>query len=354
MSGAKHVRPRRRVARALAIAAGVVVLVVGGAAAGAYAFERANSREILPGVTVDGIDVGGMTRTQAEDVLSARTASWLQSRIAIKAGGGAWDETPAQLGASADVSAAVDAAFNVSVGLSWPERAYHRITGRPVNRAIDIPYSFDASKTASFVRSIAQKATQDPVDASIHVARDGSVAFRRAQAGHTLAVGDALRAIEDAVDSRASAVSLPIQTVQPKVPNGALGKTIVVRVSRNELYLYDGFKIERKYPVATAMPGFTTPLGSWHIVAKLKNPTWINPAPNGWGASEPRLIPPGPGDPLGTRALALNAPAIYIHGTPDAASVGTYASHGCIRMYIKDSEQLFNLVKVGTPVLIVN
>ena len=63
-------------------------------------------------------------------------------------------------------------------------------------------------------------------------------------------------------------------------------------------------------------------------------------------------MPPGPGNPLGTRAMYLNAPGIRIHGTYDTSSVGTYASHGCIRMTIADSEALYPLVPVGTTVLI--
>jgi len=104
---------------------------------------------------------------------------------------------------------------------------------------------------------------------------------------------------------------------------------------------------------ATAMPGFETPPGTWQIVNKAANPTWVNPDPNGWGAGEPAEIPPGPGNPLGTRALYLNAPGIRIHGTYDSGSIGTYASHGCIRMNISDSEELYGIVPIGTPVLII-
>ena len=66
--------------------------------------------------------------------------------------------------------------------------------------------------------------------------------------------------------------------------------------------------------------------------------------------------PPGglmPPSPLGTRALHLSAPGILIHGTPADYSIGTYASHGCIRMHMWQSEELFNLVSVGTTVFII-
>ena len=133
----------------------------------------------------------------------------------------------------------------------------------------------------------------------------------------------------------------------------SLGKTIVVRISTNRLYLYDGMKLERTYPVATGQPQYPTPTGHFEIITKEVDPTWINPARDTWGKDEPAEILPGPGNPLGTRAMALSAPGILIHGTYDDESIGHHASHGCIRMHIPDSEVLFTLVDVGTPVIIV-
>ncbi|MFI5053916.1 MAG: L,D-transpeptidase, partial [Acidimicrobiia bacterium] len=106
------------------------------------------------------------------------------------------------------------------------------------------------------------------------------------------------------------------------------------------------------YPVATAMPGYVTPPGHWKIINKVENPTWYNPAPTTWGAGMPASIPPGYGNPLGTRALYLNAPGIRIHGTYETSSIGTHASHGCIRMLIPDVEQLYPLVPIGSNVII--
>jgi lipoprotein-anchoring transpeptidase ErfK/SrfK len=64
-------------------------------------------------------------------------------------------------------------------------------------------------------------------------------------------------------------------------------------------------------------------------------------------------VPPGPGNPLGTRWMGLNASAVGIHGTPSPSSIGYSASHGCIRMYVWEAEWLFERVRVGTPVVIV-
>ena len=92
--------------------------------------------------------------------------------------------------------------------------------------------------------------------------------------------------------------------------------------------------------------------GEWTIIDKRENPTWTNPAPDTWGADLPASIPPGPGNPLGTRALYLNAPGIRIHGTYDVSSIGTHASHGCIRMLMSDVEEIYPLVPIGTRVIV--
>jgi hypothetical protein len=80
-------------------------------------------------------------------------------------------------------------------------------------------------------------------------------------------------------------------------------------------------------------------------------PTWVNPDPTGWGASMPLSIPPGPGNPLGLRALNWSAEAIRFHGTSATYSLGYNASHGCIRMSNTDVIQLYDMVEVGTPIV---
>jgi L,D-transpeptidase ErfK/SrfK len=82
-----------------------------------------------------------------------------------------------------------------------------------------------------------------------------------------------------------------------------------------------------------------------------KNPWWYPPA-SPW-AQGLKPVPPGPGNPLGTRWMGLTAPGVGIHGTPDSGSIGYSVSHGCIRMLIPDAEWLFDHVVIGTPVFIV-
>ena len=85
---------------------------------------------------------------------------------------------------------------------------------------------------------------------------------------------------------------------------------------------------------------------------KQRNPWWR--PPNSEWAKGLKPVPPGPGNPLGTRWMGISAPGVGMHGTPDAASIGYSASHGCIRMQIPDAEWLFDHVRIGTPVFIVN
>jgi lipoprotein-anchoring transpeptidase ErfK/SrfK len=112
-------------------------------------------------------------------------------------------------------------------------------------------------------------------------------------------------------------------------------------------------KLVRTFQVATGRSQYPTPLGKFEIVNKWLNPWWYPPAGSAWAANS-KPIPPGPGNPLGTRWMGLSAPYVGIHGTPDSASIGYSASHGCIRMLIPQVEWLFTQVDVGTPVFIVS
>jgi lipoprotein-anchoring transpeptidase ErfK/SrfK len=182
---------------------------------------------------------------------------------------------------------------------------------------------------------------------------DDKVVMVHAQPGRELRTRVARALLEKAVREGGGRVGLPTRAVQPDAADRDAGDLIVVDRTTNTLRFYDDFKVIRKYDVATASYGYVTPPGEWSIYNKVENPTWYNGAQDTWGKDLPDIIPPGPGNPLGTRALYVDAPGIRIHGTYDTDSVGTYASHGCIRMRIKESEALYPLVDIGTPVFVV-
>jgi lipoprotein-anchoring transpeptidase ErfK/SrfK len=344
-------RGRRRAAWIVSISAVLLVALAGTAAFAGYRYEQNRSALILPGVRIAGVDVSGITRSQADAALKPTVAEILNRQIDVAAAGTSWQLTAEQLGTSVDVSRALDQAFAISEQMSWTSRLKHRLFGHPLNKRFDIDVAYHDSVVSDFVKSVARTVRASPRKASLDFI-DGQLVIQHSKAGRALVSEPALRSVMDALRGSVDSVALDTKPLRPTVTDNTLGMTIIIRVSENRLYLYDGLKLLKTYSVATARPGFVTPVGHWSIVNKRINPTWVNPAKDTWGADEPDFIPPGPDNPLGTRALDLDAPGIRIHGTPDDASIGTYASHGCIRMHIPDAEDLFDRVAVGTRVII--
>lgn len=152
-----------------------------------------------------------------------------------------------------------------------------------------------------------------------------------------------------ALRGRTSNLTLPVhEAPKPPPPEHA----IVVTLQHFRLHLYRNSELSSSYEVGVGALRFPTPPGAYHIRSKAKNPSWTNPGSR-WARSMPRHVPPGPRNPLGTRALRLDRGALVIHGTPQPWTVGRRSSHGCIRMRKGDVEQLFEIVAVGTPVFIV-
>jgi len=135
--------------------------------------------------------------------------------------------------------------------------------------------------------------------------------------------------------------------VGPRTLASLVGR-IVINVGQYKLRLIRDGKVVLTFPVAVGQTAYPTPLGKWRIVMMEKNPTWL-PPDSPW-AKGLGPIPPGPGNPLGTRWIGTSAPAVGIHGTPADYTIGTRASHGCIRMHIPDVEHLYDQVTVGMEV----
>lgn len=132
----------------------------------------------------------------------------------------------------------------------------------------------------------------------------------------------------------------------------AISGQIVVDLSDLRLYLYHNGHLVKSYSVATGQPAWPTPTGSYSIVSMQKDPTWL--PPNSDWAKDAKPIPPGTENPLGTRWMGTSAPGVGLHGVPPSedSSIGTYASHGCVRMHNWDAIDLFDRIVVGMPVLI--
>lgn len=351
MAKGRHTKRARSVVVVVAIAVGIVLLALGGVSYAAYRYDQASSDRILPGVTVAGTDVGDMTRAEAIQAVERTMQDQLTVPLTVRAADGSWKTTPAELGRSADIGAAVDRALQASDSVGFITRVWHRLREQPVEISINLTLAGGETGVANLVSSIAHDVARTPRDASVGVA-EGEVTFVHSRPGRQLGTSIATKRLQAALEEGAASVRLPVKTIKPEIPDAKIGKTIVVDRSTNQLYLYDGFELKKTFPVATAAAGYVTPPGEWTIIDKQENPTWTNPAQDTWGADLPAFIPAGPGNPLGTRALYLDAPGIRIHGTYDEDSIGTYASHGCIRMRISDSEEMYPLVPIGTRVII--
>ena len=169
--------------------------------------------------------------------------------------------------------------------------------------------------------------------------------------GRTVRRGAMTAAITRALRTRIRGrMPVVLRAIRPSVTKAGFGPVIVIQRGSNQLTLFDGSTVVRNFGIATGTAEYPTPSGTFSIADMQKNPWWRPPDSDWAKGKEP--IPPGPGNPLGTRWMGLTAPLVGIHGTPDAASIGYSASHGCIRMHISDATWLFDQVDVGTPVVI--
>ena len=147
------------------------------------------------------------------------------------------------------------------------------------------------------------------------------------------------------------------ETVKPKVSTDQLAEkypaVLVVNRSAFQLTLYKNLKKAKTYGVAIGQVGLETPAGLYHIQNKAVNPAWTMPNSD-WVAPADRgkVVPGGTAEnPLKARWLGIFAGA-GIHGTDAASSIGTAASHGCVRMRIPDVIELYDQVPVGAPIYI--
>ena len=330
-----------------------LLLLAGGGVYAAYRYDASTQNRILPGVTIAGVDVGGMTRKQALGAVKQTVADTLARQVEVRAAGESWPITLDDLGTTSDFREVVDLALAVNGEFTWMERSFRRLLDRPLDRAYEISYTYNEGRISRFVQTVADQVQVSPTNAAVDFV-DGQLVLRRPENGKELRVQHAQESLMEALATQEAAVRFDMRTLEPNISTKELGYTLVIRLSELKLYLYKGLDLVTTYPVAAGQPAYPTPTGEWTVINKAENPTWVNPAPDGWGADMPATIAGGPGNPLGTRALYLDAPGIRIHGTYDSGSIGTFASHGCVRMLISDVEELYEIVPIGTPAHIVS
>ena len=288
------------------------------------------SDRIPAGVSVGGVYVGGLERDAAVGVVRAAFASPLvllvhDQRVRV---------SPQKLGARAYVKPAVARA----------------LVARP-GSAVKLVVSIRGADVRGYVKRLVATYSRKEVDADAFL-RNLKPVIAPGHAGLVVDRRATLRRIFRALrENRRGPLVLPSHVLRQSRTERDFGAVVVIRRGSNRLYLYRGTKFWRHFTVATGQAAYPTPVGRFEIVVKWRNPWWY-PPPSPW-AQGLRPVPPGPGNPLGTRWMGLSAPGVGIHGTPDPASIGYSASHGCIRMLIPNAEWLFNHVEIGSPVFIV-
>jgi lipoprotein-anchoring transpeptidase ErfK/SrfK len=286
---------------------------------------------IPSGVTIGSVDVGDLLPYQAS---AAVRSAFDRPLILVATPTRQYRVKPSRLGAEPYVKKAVSRARFARPGAAIPLDVQ-------VNRA----------KVRGYVESLDRKLRRPAVDARL-VLRGSVVRFVPSADGRKLMVVESTRTIRAALaTNRRAPIKLELGAVKPKVSASELGPAIVIMRESKRLRLYRGGKLVRTFGVATGQSSFPTPIGNFEIVNMQRNPWWY-PPPSDW-AADADPVPPGPGNPLGTRWMGISAPYVGIHGTPDSASIGYSASHGCVRMRIPEAEWLFQQVKIGTPVFIV-
>jgi lipoprotein-anchoring transpeptidase ErfK/SrfK len=324
--------------RAVAIAAAIAAVVVPTA-------QGASTSQTLPaGSTIAGIDVSGMSATDATKALQGSLAPLYETRpIAIRVAHHDSLVMPDDAGLIVYYDWMVKRAFALA--------AVHKTVAVPLHLAVK-----DALRDKA-IATVAKHYYRAPRDARV---RFGVTAIRRIRArlGTALDESGVRKSLEQELrqPTTSRVVSGRIVHVRPAVTTASLRKRYPAYISvdraTHTLRLFRALRLVRTYPVAVGRVGFTTPAGLRHVLYKQKNPSWTAPNSPWAGSLAGHTFPPGdPNNPLRAWFIALGD-GIGIHGTSEEWSVGTDASHGCIRMHAADVDQVAKLTPVGTPVLI--
>jgi lipoprotein-anchoring transpeptidase ErfK/SrfK len=321
----------RRVATFFAL----LLLSVGAATAaradqGGGALSASGPARIEHGVAIRGTLVGGMTTEQATTAVQAS----FRRPIAIAVDHQTFYVSPARLGGVPLVASAIE-----------------RAQAAGANEDIPLGILVDRPRLAAAAKALAKKYSRPAVNAKVALRKLRPTVVPE-RAGYAVHPRPLVRALESALRAGGRGpVAAPHSKLEARLTEAEAWPVIVIRRAENRLLLYGGERKPKVFGVATGQPAYPTPLGRFTIVSKQLNPWWY--PPNSDWARGLSPVPPGPGNPLGTRWMGLSLPEVGIHGTPDAASIGYSASHGCIRMRIPDAEWLFEHVSEGTTVFIV-
>ncbi len=342
--------------RKLYIALTLAVVLLLGAAVAAYAWDSSRSDEIAEGIDIGGVDVSGMTEAEAEELVTLELIEPLDRDLVVTYDDVKYKLNADRLAVRADIDGMIDRAFEASKEGGLPTRLWRYATGGEVDESIEPEVLYDEGEVAQLVEKIAGEIDRDPVDASVDPS-SGSIEPVAAQDGRTVEEDELHEQLTAAVQSPDHRkVEAPVDTVEPEVTTEDLAAKYPVYLTVNrstfELKLWENLELARTYTVAIGAAGFDTPAGEYAIQNKAVDPVWSVPDSDWAGDLAGTTVPGGVAEnPLKARWLGIFDGA-GIHGTEDTGSLGSAASHGCVRMAVSDVIELYDQVPVGTPIYI--
>jgi lipoprotein-anchoring transpeptidase ErfK/SrfK len=347
-------RSKQLIGVAIALA---ILCVLAGAV---YAYDHGRRDKIAQGISVGGVNIGGLTKTQAERKLEARYLAALHEPIVIHHATKTWTLGPREAKTSADVSAMVDQALARSRDGNVFTRTFRGLTGGKIHEQLTPEVTYSKAAVVRLLDRVRRSVDRDAIDAKL--AFHGSD-FSEVKGRDGLAV-DASglhQKIEAAIVSPTADRTFVARThhTTPQVTTDKLvqqyNTLLIVDRASFQLKLYKQLKPVKSYPIAVGMVGLETPAGIYHIQNKAVNPAWTMPNSD-WVAPADRgkVVPGGTAEnPLKARWLGIfNGAGIHGIDPSEYGTIGHAASHGCVRMRIDDVVDLYPRVPVGAPIYI--
>jgi hypothetical protein len=339
------------------VVAAVVALLTAGAV-GVYAFDKGREDHIAEGVTVGGVPVGDLTRTQAREKLRAELLEPLSLPVTVRSRGRRYNLTAREARITANIDAMVAEAVQRSREGNVLARTVRALTGGDVDARIDPEISYSSEAVGRLVSRVRRDVDRPAEDADVEFAATGMTKVE-GRDGLQLDKADLRRKVERALlrpGADARLVTAEVDRVRPEVTTEELEDRYetVVTVDRAgfTLRLFKRLKMVRSYPIAVGKVGLDTPAGRYSIQNKAVDPAWNVPNSDWAGDLAGTVVPGGvPENPLKARWLGIYD-GVGIHGTDARGSIGSNASHGCIRMLVEDVTELYDDVPVGATVYI--
>jgi len=338
----------------IAIATGAIVVLLGAGAA--YAYDSSQKDQIADGVTIGGVEVGGMDADEAKRAVRAQLLAPLNHSLKVSYDGESWKLDGKRLKIHADLDMAVEEALDESQDGGFPGRVFRYVTGGDLDERVPADITYSQPGVNRFVREVAEEIDREPLDASVDPS-GGTLEVVPAEYGRKLRDNLLTEQINTAVLNADAdhTITARAHPVEPEVTAEEVASKYPTYLTLERgsftLRLWEDLKLAEAYTVAVGQEGLETPEGLYEIQEMAENPTWNVPESDWAGSLAGQSIPPGPSNPIKARWLGIYEGA-GIHGTEETYSLGTAASHGCVRMSIPDVEELYDRVEVGTPIYI--